>query len=241
MPQFRGYSGNWVPLVFGNSEIDIQMSRLPIWQGMAEIERLLENRGDKSTELQLPYPPDLQNCISNILKSRVFAALMISRTSLIRIIDAVRNIILKWSMKLEEDGILGEDLSFTSQEKVAAENPVYNTVNNFYGTVQNQQIQQHTSSSSQTMNIEQSDLSSLKEFLEKILNQIDELNLTAEGREELVAEIKTAEIQISSPKPKHPIIRESLSTIRRILEITSGGVAARLLVDYGPVLQSWFF
>jgi hypothetical protein len=86
------------------------------------------------------------------------------------------------------------------------------------------------------MNIEQADLPALKEFLEKVQNQIEDLHLPIEEREELEAEIKTAEIQISSPKPKHGIIRESLISIRRILEGTAGGIAARLLADQVKLL-----
>jgi hypothetical protein len=154
-------------------------------------------------------------------------------------LDAVRTIILNWSLKLEEDGILGEGLVFTPKEKKAAENIPQN-VTNFYGPVQSSQIQQQTTDSSQVMNIQQADLSDIKDFLEAIQKEIKELKLSDESWRELEAEIKTAEVQISSPKPKHRIIRESLSTIRHILETAAGGVGAKLLIEYGPLLTSWF-
>lgn len=45
------------------------------------------------------------------------------------ILDAVRNIVLEWSLKLEQDGILGEELSFTQQEKQLASAITYNIQN----------------------------------------------------------------------------------------------------------------
>jgi hypothetical protein len=42
-------------------------------------------------------------------------------TNLVPILDAVRNAILRWSLKLEEDGIKGEGLSFSKDERQTAE------------------------------------------------------------------------------------------------------------------------
>ena len=47
-------------------------------------------------------------------------ALEVSRSSYVAILDKVRNTILNWSLKLEADGILGEGLTFSQQEKKTA-------------------------------------------------------------------------------------------------------------------------
>jgi hypothetical protein len=41
------------------------------------------------------------------------ASLFTPRTEIVRIVDQVRTILLNWSLKLEEEGILGEGLSFS--------------------------------------------------------------------------------------------------------------------------------
>ena len=43
--------------------------------------------------------------------------LQIRKTAFARILDAVRNTILEWSLKMEADGIHGEGLTFTSGRK----------------------------------------------------------------------------------------------------------------------------
>lgn len=61
--------------------------------------------------------------------------LKVNRMAYVRILDAVRNTILDWSLTLEKDGILGDGMSFTPQEKeVARKNksklaPVINIIN----------------------------------------------------------------------------------------------------------------
>ena len=67
-----------------------------------------------------------------------------SKAELRKIISAVRNRILDWSILLEENGIVGEGLRFTDNEvKTARESQVINNyTNNFYSTADNSQIQQ---------------------------------------------------------------------------------------------------
>ena len=49
-------------------------------------------------------------------------ALMIGTNQIYNIIERVRNIILDWSITLEENGILGEGLQFSNTEKEIANN-----------------------------------------------------------------------------------------------------------------------
>ena len=67
-----------------------------------------------------------------------------NKTELRKIISAVRNRILEWSLLLEENGIIGDELKFTDSEvKTAQDSQVINNyTNNFYSSVGNSQIQQ---------------------------------------------------------------------------------------------------
>ena len=49
------------------------------------------------------------------------------------VIDAVRTMILNWSLKLEEEGILGEGLSFSEEEKQKAATSTQIRIENFQG------------------------------------------------------------------------------------------------------------
>lgn len=63
-----------------------------------------------------------------------------------------------------------------------------------------------------------------------------QLELVPELRTELESELATLEAQLASPKPKRNIVKESLSSVRAILEGAGGGVAGHLAIQIGKVL-----
>jgi hypothetical protein len=77
--------------------------------------------------------------------------------------------------------------------------------------------------------------------VERVLGEIRPLlnaaKLSAEAKQELKAEFVTVEAQIKSPKPKHTIIRESLTSARHILEHAFGAGMAHA---YFPLLIEFF-
>src|SRR6266478_4649556 len=77
-------------------------------------------------------------------------AVQISSSQFHRILDAVRNTILEWSLKLEKDKILGEGMTFSKSEKEVAAASVYNVENFIMSS--NAQIQKNTQHSVQSRN-----------------------------------------------------------------------------------------
>lgn len=226
---FRG----WQPVVFPEHEVQERLSKRPCNQSVAEIESLI-SREEKGS-VQMPYSAKTQQQLRKAIDFDTEITLIVPNASMVRIVDAVRTIVLNWSLKLEEDDILGEGMSFNPIEKGKAEKTSYN-ITNFYGPVQSPQIQQQTSHSIQISKINQFDLDAVKDFLHDLQSQINKLNLKEDLKQEMEAEVKTVEAQISSPKPKHNVIRESLSSIRSILEGAAGSLTAQLLARLGPLL-----
>lgn len=185
----------------------------------------------------MPFKPETEQALRKAIKFHTQITLHVPNTALIKIVDAVRTTILHWSIKLEEDGIIGEGLSFTTEERKMAEKTSYN-INNFFGPVQSSQIQQQTSQSYQFVTENKLDLDLLKGFLQSLSNQIDKMNLKPEVEKELISDITTLKSQTESPKPKQSIITESIGSIRRILESAGGGVASQLLIQLGKALLS---
>jgi hypothetical protein len=135
----------------------------------------------------------------------------------------------EWLREGEGDNIFLTEKGFQElpeKEELIQIRPHY--VSNFITGVHNSQIQLQTSHSSQVIN--QLDLSSLNRFADELLGEIEELDIDAERKKELDAEISTIRAQTASPNPKQPILRECLYSIRRILEAAGGGVAAGLLL-----------
>ena len=69
---------------------------------------------------------------------------LVSKSEMYRIMSTVRNKILDWALLLEENGIIGEGITFTEKEKeIAAQTQVINNyINNFYSDVRDVDIQQ---------------------------------------------------------------------------------------------------
>ena len=68
------------------------------------------------------------------------------------------------------------------------------------------------------------------QFIKAFKENIDQLNLSASVKSEALVEIQTIELQMTSPKPKHSIVNESLKSLRSILEgIVSSSLATGLL------------
>ena len=126
-------------------------------------------------------------------------------------------------------------MMFSDSEKTEAGKQSYH-VTNFYAPVTNSQIQQGSTASQQTIKVEGESLGSIDQFIKTLRNELPSLNMEKESNRELSSEIATVEAQISSPNPKSNIIRESLSSIRRILEGAGGGVAAQLLMQLQGLL-----
>lgn len=104
------------------------------------------------------------------------------------------------------------------------------------GQMMNSNIQQGTTESNQTLNVTTDSLDQIKGFLEQLSQSVDELRLREDARSELSSELATLEAQVSSPKPKPTILRESLSSIKRILEAAVGSAIGAELATKIPVL-----
>ena len=220
----------WIAVIIDEPRISEKLSNTSIIQSIAEIVALAGQSEGKHGTLQIPFPVATSLKLGKMVGFQTEFTLFIANTVPVRILDAVKNIIMNWSIKLEEDGILGDGLSFSQREKEVAERTSYH-ITNFYGTVQSSQIQQQTTNSSQVMNIQQTDLTGIQDFIQKLREEIDGLKLQPDVHGEINSDIPAIESQLRSPNPKQGIVMEGLASIRRILEGTAGGIAARLLAD----------
>jgi hypothetical protein len=227
MKVFNPYHG-WQPLNFEDVEMAEKLCISPIMQPIGELDALTVGG---SGHLQVPFRQDIVNALIAQMSFPLQPSLHIPQSEVIGLLDAVRNIILDFSLQLEQEGILGEGMSFSKEERQTASQITYNVTNNI-GSMQHSQIQQH-SSGTQTLK-SGNDLQIIGDFIEKLRLSIDNLGFEQDLKEELLSEMITVESQTKSPRPKQPIITESLKTIRNILEGASGSIiASGLLVEMG--------
>lgn len=92
------------------------------------------------------------------------------------------------------------------------------------------QIQQGTVGSTQSGTFTSLDLAAVAEFVGGLKTMLPQLGLTGEDEAVAQSDIATIETQLSSPRPKAEIIKESLRSIRNIAEGAVGSMAASGIV-----------
>lgn len=152
------------PFIIPDS-LDALVTTLRIRESVGEVNNLL-NQGNGSVG-------SFESVISNDAKSKLMSLqkgftqleprVIFEKSQLMSIPSKLRNIILNWSLQLEEDGILGEGMKFSEKEKKAAM-----SVNNF--NIQNMQgvvgtVSGGTINQNNQMNITKYDFDSLAKYL----------------------------------------------------------------------------
>lgn len=103
----------------------------------------------------------------------------------------------------------------------------------------NSQIQQGSYGSTQSVSLTQNELASIRDFVKQFEANLPELGLSDETETEARFEIATVEAQLASTNPKKGILRESLASVRNILEWATGSlVASELIPKLLPILAS---
>lgn len=132
-------TGSNMPVLIKDDEMAELFSHGYLRQPAAELRSIVNDAGDQYT-LILPLPPKMANTIASGKNPHV----AITKAQVNNIIESIRNFILDWCLKLEDEGIVGEDLDFTEQELERARANVINIKNvfgNIYGNIQGETIQ----------------------------------------------------------------------------------------------------
>jgi hypothetical protein len=134
-------------------------------------------------------------------------------------------------VQITHRGIKEMEQSLQSPREPTRHFPPAFSVVNVQGNVIGSAIQSGSPGAEQKMSVSGLDLNAVREFLREYDAQAADLELTGPAADELAAEIDTVKAQLRSPKPKHHIIRESLVSVRTILEVATGSAAAIGLLD----------
>lgn len=244
LPPYRNIRGQiearnpvrgWIPVIFATSEDAELLSQRGCAIAIPELEALLKN--GRPTTLSMPLPHDQQELLNAGQRRPMVMAFRCSSAAVDALMSATRDTILKWTLQLEQEGILGEGLTFSSSEKSAAASGQSNVVNHFYGAVSHSQLNSHTTNPTQFV-IGAPRTDQLSEFVANARRQVDALSLSAPLRQEFEAELGTLDAQLKSPNPKSSIIREAGGSLLRILEGAAGSVGGELLMQLISALGS---
>ena len=183
---FNDVLGRLVPYYLPE-ELEESLTQHSLKQPLASLVELVSS--DSATfEYQMPLT------VRNILLQRqgefpMEPVMRMSRIYVIKAIDAVRNTILEWSLRLEQQGILGKGMRFSSEEKAIAMNSQNVHIGSFQGILGD--VDGSTVTQSLNMSIEAGDFNRLKQ-------QLTEAGITGEDLESLKEALDT------DPKPTSP-------------------------------------
>lgn len=224
---YHGYQ----PLNFGNPEMGELYSRRTCGQSISELEELLVTKKDT---YEMPYSQAAQQRLVKAMDVPLRPTLVISRVSIVGIIEGVRNAILEWSLKLEADGVIGEGMTFSDQERARAQasSITYQIENQtvIHG-MHGSQIQQGTKDSTQSF-VSNGGVEQMVGLVSEIRDVLAGAGLPRESVEAVEADLATIEAQSRSPQPKPGIMKEAIRSVKTVLE----GAVGSALGNAAPAL-----
>lgn len=223
------------PVFFGDTKVGEQLSSRPIGMSVAAMDALISKHEPGGT-LTMPFNPGIEKALMKGMDCDMQPILVLDHSQIVSVLDCIRNVVLKWALQLEEEGIVGEGLSFGTREKEAATSPSVTNINNYFQNISNSQIQQDSSNSVQSLTLGESGNTQLLALISAISEVLPSLLIEDSSKDELKAEVATIKAQVESPKPKDGIIKQSLGSIKSILENAGGSAAGQLLIELGKIL-----
>jgi len=182
------YNGLWMPVMWSGDE-PTGFSRRGCGQSIPELEGLLE-KTDKGDTLTMAFSPKATAAIMRAIPDMMQPpVLFVAASSMVGIVERVRNLILDWTLKLEEQGILGGDMTFTRAEIQSATSNRQIIISNFQGILGD--VSDSSVTQNLSMDVRADDFESLAIFLKQ-------KGITTED----IADLKQA--VANDPKPTEP-------------------------------------
>jgi hypothetical protein len=214
MKAWNPYHG-LTPVLFPTDEMAALCENVKLGQKISELE-VLANSGESS--LRMPISNGQQHLMQEMFKTNLEFRLIFSTIALAGVIDSVRNVILDWSLKLEKNGIKGEGMTFSKEDKAKALAPgiVYqiNSIENFTGNmggVSDQGVVNATT----TVGF---DVKGLADLIGQLEQNKEQFGLTRDHRKELEETLSALRTAMNGSSPKPSKIGGLLGVARTIIQ-----------------------
>jgi hypothetical protein len=156
-----------IPVMFQDSRSENAFCRIDARDPIEGLKHILDNLQRGASSPIFPLTPHQSTLL---LKQQNGLGLppvrTVSENQLASILDAVRTTILEWALKLEQEGILGEGISFTQEEVSRASTSTQIRIENFQGILGN--VQDSTVTQLLSINVQKGDWGSLDEYLHSL-------------------------------------------------------------------------
>lgn len=215
---FRG----WIPIQMSTDKDQNMVSYCALTEPLAALETLLENRSKGF--FQVPMPSGIIRLLNSQLNVD-FGTMSnhISAGQVTAIVERVRNMVLDWALELERSGVTGSGLSFSPEERSAAQasGTTINigTIGAFAGNIGQGNI-------SGPINLDQSQRTKFFEVIEKIRNAIPDLERDGADKERLEKSLDAIHEEIQKSGPKKNRVSSLLDDAKSALIGAAGSLTA---------------
>jgi AbiTii-like protein len=216
VPEYREIKGivygrnpfkGWEAIIIEDPTLKNNITNLKVNQSLQELESTV-NSSDGDT---LRWTRDGLEVLAIHFQMEVI--LKTTKSQIENIFGIVKNKILEWTLDLEENGILGENMTFTKEEKSNASNITYN----FNGD--NARINNNSTDNSTNI------IYNNPEVIKQLNALRDEINKLENNSKESLEIIETIEDQLKSKQPNKTIVKSLLGALPQIANIMTIGTA----------------
>ena len=235
--QGRNPYHGWQSVHFSDTKTEEKFSKRQITSQIAELESLVAKSSDG--QLQVPLSAEAQNLLRDVTGFQFEFTTAMSPVDVVGILDAVRNALLDWSLKLEKLGVKGEGMSFSDDERKRAHETqaVYNigTIETFTGNMGSGSG--NFSVEGNTVNV--TSRAAIESFVGKIRDNEAQLGLEPDSARELKQALDGLQTEIEKAQPSSTRIDGFLASVRGIAEKAAGSLVAQgILYELGKLLHS---
>jgi hypothetical protein len=243
VPEYRKLKGElkvhnpyhgWVPLMMSNTKHAELLSKRGTSQSISELDRIANGDSDL---VYVRLPRSIEQSLMKGMEVPLEPAVILSQTQIHGLVEKVRNTVLEWALSLEEQGITGDGMSFSSEEQRQAGSVTFNVGNlgNLIGSMHDSQLQQGTRNSTQSYT-KTLDLEAVAKVIGELRSRLDEARLKPNEAAQVKSEIACVEAQLTAPHPNVGVIKESLRSVRAILEgVASSAVFQGIITALGAL------
>lgn len=137
---WNSYRG-WIPVIL-TPKTGKFMSSMPIHQSVSALSEIYMSN---NSSIQFSLSAEMNDLLNKSTNGfDTVYSFNSSKSEIYRVLSTIRNKILEWSIALEENGIIGKEMTFTDEEKKKAQETqvINNYVNNFYSDVSEIEMKQ---------------------------------------------------------------------------------------------------
>ncbi len=221
----------WKDVQFENAQLAKDCCYASLGTQVGLIEKELSQSDKGRVHLVFNMDPEIKKLLTDYIKPKMDVNLFLSESQLWGVLDAVRNLILNWTLDLEKAGVLGEGLMFTKEEKMEAATVTNNFIQNVgvFGNVSDRAKVINTQSAFSGL-----DTAAVMDFATRTLGALHQL--PPETKKELEPLLLQIQTESSKAEPEKSQIRKLLSSVQTVAEGAAGNLVAAGVIQMATKL-----